>query len=107
MIFYGLHKSDKPDKKYFVELGTESGRRKRVYFGAAGMNDYTKFSALERDERKRRYMERHQANEDWGQSGMDTAGFWSRWILWNKPTVKDSLADTLRRFPFTRNHNSP
>lgn len=103
MLFYGLHKSDKPDKKYYVELAdSPTSRRKRVYFGAAGMNDYTKWGKLERDERKRLYIQRHQAKEDWTRSGMDTAGFWSRWILWNKPTIKDSLADTLRNFPLTR-----
>jgi hypothetical protein len=34
----------------------------------------------------------------WGKSGIDTAGFWSRWLLWNKPTIKESYDDIKRRF---------
>ena len=31
-------------------------------------------------------------------SGKDTAGFFSRWILWSEPTVKASLAKMVKRF---------
>lgn len=99
MKFLGLHTSDKPDKKYYVELESD-GRTKRIYFGAAGMTDYTKDNALTREDRKRRYDMRHKANEDWNDP--NTAGFWSKRILWNKPTVRASLQDTLRRFPSLR-----
>ena len=93
-----MHKSDNPEKKYYVELEGSSGRRKRVYFGAAGMNDYTTFPALEREERKNRYIQRHRANEDWSASGIETAGFWAKHILWNQPTISESLRDTKIRF---------
>lgn len=99
-IFLGLHRSDKPEKKYYVELEGESGRTKRIYFGDSSSKDYTLFSALEREERKRRYIQRHQATEDWNDP--ETAGFYARWILWNKPTVRESLNDMLRRFPSLR-----
>ena len=96
-IFLGLHKSDKPDKKYFVELKGASGHTKRVYFGAAGMNDYTTFNALERDERRRRYLFRHSAREDW--NNPETAGFWSRHILWgDTPNIQTNLTKTLKKF---------
>lgn len=36
--------------------------------------------------------------ENWTKSGIDTAGFWSRWVLWNKPTLAASVADTEHRF---------
>jgi len=90
--FLGLHKSDKPEKKYYVELEND-GRTKRVYFGDAYSNDYTLWNPLVREERKRLYIQRHKAREDW--TDINTPGFWSRWILWNKPTVKASLKDTL------------
>lgn len=97
MIFYGLKKSDKPEKKYVVEIGSETGRRKHIYFGASGMNDYTTFNALEREERKRRYIQRHQKNEDWNDP--ETAGFWSRWILWgDTPSIQTNLKRTLSKF---------
>lgn len=61
---------------------------KTVHFGAKGYSDYT----IHKDpERKERYIQRHKANEDWSKSGIDTAGFWSRWLLWGEPTLKDSI----------------
>jgi hypothetical protein len=97
MRFIGLHTSDKPEKKYYVDLEGDTGRKKRVYFGSAGMTDYTKDNALTRDDRRRRYLLRHRKMEDW--SDPSTAGFWSRWILWEKPTIRAALASVLRRFP--------
>ncbi len=74
------------------------GREKTIHFGASGYKDYTLFSPLEREQRKRNYISRHQSKEDWSLSGIDTAGFWAKHILWNKPSVSASLADTRRRF---------
>lgn len=99
-IFYGLHKSDKPDKKYFVEIESAAGNRKRIYFGDSASKDYTLHSPLEREERKRLYIQRHSATEDWSASGKETAGFWAKHILWNKPTINASLIDTKMRFGF-------
>ena len=89
--------SDQSEKKYMVEIERD-GRRKTIHFGASGYKDYTLFSALEREQRKRNYISRHQSKEDWSESGIDTAGFWAKHILWNKPTISASLAETRRRF---------
>jgi hypothetical protein len=90
-MFYYPYKSDKPDKKYFII--TSSGRK--VYFGASGYEDFT----IHKDQlRKELYIKRHQARENWNKSGINTAGFWSRWLLWNKPTIKESYEDIKRRF---------
>ena len=88
---YQPYKSDKPDKKYYII--TKTG--KKVYFGASGYEDYTMHKDLKR---KERYISRHQDAEDWTQNGIDTSGFWSRWLLWNKPTIKESYDDIKRRF---------
>jgi hypothetical protein len=48
-------------------------------------------------ERKKDILHRHSKNEDW--NNPLTAGFYSRWILWNKPTITESIRDTNRRFP--------
>lgn len=64
-----------------------------VDFGAAGYEDYT---IHKDDERKARYVTRHRAHEHW--ADFHTAGFWSRWLLWNKPTLRASAADISRRF---------
>ena len=83
---YFPYKSDKPNKKYFIMTIDN----KKIYFGASGYSDFT----IHKDEeRKQRYINRHKNNEDWTKSGIDTAGFWSRWLLWNKPTIKNSYLD--------------
>ena len=77
----------------YVVVVEKDGVRKTIRFGAAGMSDYTK----NRDEvRKQRYLERHRDNEDW--NDITTAGAWSRWLLWNKPTIAESLQDIRKRF---------
>lgn len=79
--------------KYVATIQLEDGRTRIVRFGAAGMSDYTKHKD---EERKRRYLERHKARENW--EDPLTAGFWSRWLLWNKPKIRESLADLKARF---------
>jgi len=67
----------------------------KTHFGAEGMSDFT----IHKDEeRKARYIDRHDDNEDWNKTGWKTAGFLSRWLLWNKPTLKESFADVYKRF---------
>jgi hypothetical protein len=68
---------------------------KTVHFGAAGMSDYTHHKDADR---KERYISRHHRKENWSKSGVKSAGFWSRWILWNKPSLTASIQDTQRRF---------
>jgi hypothetical protein len=86
---YYPYPSNKPNKKYYIL--TETG--KKVYFGAKGYQDFT----THKDEaRKHRSIQRHEAREDW--TGINKAGFWSRWLLWNKPTIKESYDDIKRRF---------
>jgi hypothetical protein len=42
----------------------------------------------------KRYLVRHRRREKWGRSGQYTAGFWSRWLLWSRPSLKGGLART-------------
>ena len=85
-----LRPSRRPEKKYDALL---CGRT--VSFGARGMSDYT----LHRDpERRSRYLQRHERREDWTRAGLKTAGFWSRWLLWNQPSLEASRRHMERRF---------
>ena len=91
MLQYYPYPSDKLDKKFFIITSTG----KRVYFGSANMSDYS----LHKDPlRKNAYIQRHQKRENWGKSGINTAGFWSRWYLWNLPTKEASYNDIKKRF---------
>jgi hypothetical protein len=88
-----IKKATSPGKKYMAVIHKENGRTKSVQFGAAGMLDYT----LHKDtERKRRYLARHRKNEDW--SNYESAGFYSARLLWNKPTIAESVRDTNNKF---------
>jgi hypothetical protein len=88
-----LKKSKKSAKKYDAVFETEEGREKTISFGAAGMSDFT----IHKDEsRKERYLNRHKKNENWEKP--DTPGALSRWILWNKKTLKASLKDYKNKF---------
>lgn len=90
MIIY-LSRSSNPRKKFMVKI--KNG--KTIHFGAKGYEDYT----IHKDpERKQRYIDRHQSNEDWSKSGIDTAGFWSRWLLWGEPTLEQSIKKIENKF---------
>ena len=89
MIDIVLTKSKNKDKKYDAVVDG----KKTIHFGAKGYSDYT---INKDDERKNRYISRHKSNENW--NNYKTAGFYAKNILWNKPTVEASVADTNRRF---------
>ena len=62
-----------------------------VRFGLKGFSDYT----IHKDkERMKRYIVRHTKRENWTRSGGKTAGFWSRWLLWSKPSLSAALKQT-------------
>lgn len=77
----------------------------KVHFGRQGYSDYTKHGDRER---MRRYLARHggssapgargtlSTKENWTRSGIKTAGFWSRWILWSSPSLSGAIAKTSR-----------
>jgi len=67
-------------------------------FGAKGYTDYiqlSKRSPLTAELHKERYLKRHKSREDW--SKYRSAGALSRWVLWNLPTLQESLADYRER----------
>ncbi len=96
MISCALYVSDQAHKKFKIEItDSRTGSTRTVHFGAKGYSDYT----IHRDaERMERYTVRHRARENWTRSGIYTAGFWAKWLLWNKPSLTASIHDTARRF---------
>ena len=67
---------------------------KKISFGAVGYSDYT----IHKDpERKERYIARHKKNEDWNKSGIKTAGYWSKHLLWNMDTLTKSIDDISKK----------
>jgi hypothetical protein len=96
MSSYRLKKSDRIDKKYMVI--TPDG--KTIHFGAKGYSDFTKHKNVER---KQRYDARHKKNEDWTKSGINTAGFWAKKILWSRPTIREAINAIEKEFGITIN----
>lgn len=109
-----LKKSPTRDKKYRVTFPNGDF----VDFGGKGYTDYT----IHKDPtRMRLYVLRHGGGytrkfsdpqkihermlrvtksklEDWEISGLKTAGFWSRWLLWSHPNLDDASRLMLRKF---------
>lgn len=86
-------KSKKAAKKYDAHFKLDNGKEKVVSFGQSGASDFT----IHGDpERKERYIRRHRARENW--DNFLTAGSLSRFLLWNRKTLKASIADYKRRF---------
>jgi hypothetical protein len=90
MTTFILHNSKSKSKKYDVyEYNT---LKKVISFGASEYSDYP----THKDEaRKEQYLKRHQ-KEDW--NDLNKAGTWARFILWNKPTIRESILDMEHRF---------
>ena len=83
-----ISKSSNKNKKYDARIDG----RKTISFGSAQHSDFTKHKD---PERKQRYIDRHKKNENW--SDPTTAGYLSRWILWAKPTIEESIKDLNKR----------
>lgn len=87
-----ITKSKRKNKKYDL---LDSDKTYLLSFGHSQYSDYT----IHKDsERKQRYIDRHKKNEDWNKSGIYTAGFWSRYLLWGQPTLEASIRDVNKRF---------
>ena len=85
-----IRRSTRGDKKYMAILP-----KRTIHFGGNGYTDFTHHGDTNK---KYAYMSRHQANEDWTKSGINTAGFWAKHILWNEPSLQESARDVSRRF---------
>lgn len=87
--------SDRSGKKMMATFSSkDKGRTKTIYFGSAGMDDYTK--TRDKAQRKR-YLERHRRRENW--SVPDTAGSLAKHILWGSSTSRrDNISSFKRKF---------
>ena len=70
-----------------------------VHFGHSAYEDFTTHRDVAR---KALYLARHRPREDWTLSGLKTAGFWARHLLWSEPTLQASVTALNRKFPSLR-----
>ena len=83
-----LQKSSNPKKKYDAYVDG-----KKVSFGATGYSDFTQHKD---EDRKKNYIARHKPNQNW--NDLTTAGAWSKNLLWNKTTIRDSIKSMESKF---------
>lgn len=89
-----IRKSHNPEKKYDAVFVKKDGREIVTPFGQKGYSDFTKHKDVTR---KARYLRRHRGmGENWNDP--TTPGALSRWVLWHKPSLRDSIKDFKRRF---------
>ena len=82
---------DNPDaandgKRIIAEITKEDGKTKIVRFGLH--NSGGTFFDGATEEKRNNYIARHgKMGEKWGENGVCTAGFYSRWVLWESRTL--------------------
>ena len=85
---YAVSPSPSKTKKWLAQ-----GPGFSVNFGAKGYQNYT----MHKDpKRKALYIQRHERRENW--SDPRTAGFWSRWLLWEEPSLAAAASKIKKRF---------
>jgi len=89
MRLISIKESSRKGKKLVAEF--EDGTK--THFGAAGYSDFTKHKD---EDRKKRYIARHSAQESF--TDPKAASTLARYVLWNKPTLSASVADYKKKF---------
>jgi len=86
--------STNPKKKLMATFYDNEGKKiKTTHFGQAGADDYT----ITKDKEQRdRYRKRHKKDLD--TNDYKKAGYLSWFLLWNKPTLTESIKDYKKRF---------
>lgn len=95
MIEVNLSKSNKKDKLYKV-IVDNGEKKKTIHFGLKnpkGKGTYLDHKDLKT---KENWEARHKVRENW--QDPYTAGFWAKWLLWNKETLEDSILDIEKKF---------
>ena len=90
-----VKKSDKAGKKLMAVFDID-GRKKTTYFGASGMDDYTK---TKDKEQRSRYRQRHKKDLD--TKDPTRSGYLSYYILWGASTsLRENIRTYKSRFGF-------
>lgn len=94
MTLKTIRKSRRAEKKYDAVFVKPDGREIVTAFGQRGYSDFTKHKDVTR---RARYLKRHSGmGENWNDP--TTPGALSRWVLWNKPSLRGSIKDFKSRF---------
>jgi hypothetical protein len=84
-----VKKSVNPKKKLDIFIMDKKNNKLKVL--QIGDSNYSDFTKHKSEARKQHYIERHKNKEDWTYGGRFEKGFWSRYLLWEKPTLDSSI----------------
>jgi len=88
-----VRNSGRKEKKLVAKFLLDSGRTRTVNFGAKNSTTYAEGAS---DVKRLAYIARHKVREDW--TNPLTAGALSRFVLWEKKSIKAGVADFKKRF---------
>ena len=86
-----IAKSTNPKTKYMARFDN----KKTIHFGQAFASDYT---LNKDDKRKENYISRHSKENNNNINNVKSAGFLSRNILWNKPSISQSINSLNKKY---------
>lgn len=93
MMTAKLQRSTRAHKKYQVSVFQNNQPVKIIHFGDPEYEDFTQHKD---PQRKKNYIQRHKSRESWHDPY--TAGFWARWLLWEKPSMEESKHNISKMF---------
>ncbi len=85
--------SNNKNKKLKVVIYKDGNKVKTLHVGDNRYADYIEYyrsGASFANERKRLYLLRHHKEDD---NDIMSRGYWARYLLWNKPTLEESITD--------------
>ena len=93
-MYVNIGKSTRAGKKVMAIFYDMNKKKiKTTHFGQENASDYTIHGDIAR---KMNYLARHKDREDW--NDYMSSGSLARWILWNKPSLTESIKDYMNRF---------
>jgi hypothetical protein len=100
-MFVEIKKSTKPKKKLMAVFYDDTKKKiKTLHFGSKPNKDFTIYSKelnkKDAEKKKENYIKRHEVRENF--NNFMSSGSLSRWVLWNKPNLNDSIRDYKKRF---------
>ena len=88
-----IKKSNNTNKKIMAIIeNTNNNNKKTLHFGDSRYSDYTQHKDTER---KKAYLSRHKTDNF---NNPNFASFYATNLLWNKPTLKESIKNTNEKY---------
>ena len=107
IVSVDIEPSTRKDKKLMAIFKNKDKKKiKVIHFGARGYRDYTLITNknspyyIEDEDKQKKvrtlYINRHKKRENW--DAPDNSGSLSRWVLWEKPNLQNSIDFYKKKF---------